>query len=88
MANIHAHQIEHMKGIIRHGGICFIIIRFSVYNETYYLGGKDIISFWNDQLNGGKKSVSYKIVQKDGYLIPWKYQQPVDYLKVIDRLYF
>lgn len=88
LANIHAHQIEHMKGIIRHGGICFIIIRFSVYNETYYLGGKDIISFWNDQLNGGKKSVSYKKVQKDGYLIPWKYQQPVDYLKVIDRLYF
>mgnify|MGYP001285154829 CR=1 FL=1 len=88
LANIHEHQIEHIKGILRHGGICFILIRFSFYHETYYVKGENVISYWNDQLNRGKKSVSYKQIQKDGYLIPWKYQQRVDYLEVIDRLYF
>ena len=29
LANIHAHQIEHLKKIMEHGGIGFLIVRFS-----------------------------------------------------------
>src|SRR5699024_9129464 len=29
LGNIHDHQINHMQSIVEHGGICFIIIRFS-----------------------------------------------------------
>src|SRR5699024_410499 len=28
LANIHEHQLNHMKQIVQHGGICFMIIRF------------------------------------------------------------
>ena len=35
--NIHIHQIEHLKKIYNHGGIGFIIVRFSKLNKTYLL---------------------------------------------------
>ena len=34
LSNIHAHQIEHMRKIIKHGGITFLII---MINEIVYL---------------------------------------------------
>lgn len=88
LANIHDHQIEHMKSVVLHGGISFIIIRFRVYNETYYLPLEKLLSFWSDKLNGGKKSISYQQVKEEGYLIPFQYQARVNYLAVIDKLYF
>src|SRR5690625_1169497 len=35
LANIHEHQIEHMRSVIKHDGISFIIIRFTNLDETY-----------------------------------------------------
>lgn len=88
LANIHDHQIEHMKAIIKHGGICFAIIRFTVHDETFYLQAENLLSHWYDMKNGGKKSISYKQIQTEGYMIPLKYQARVDYLSIIDQLYF
>ena len=34
--NIHKHQIIHLNNIARHGGIAFIIVRFTMLNETYF----------------------------------------------------
>src|SRR5690625_2961664 len=34
LANIHDHQIKHMKSIVKHGGISFLIIRFTSLSET------------------------------------------------------
>src|SRR5699024_10239677 len=31
LANIHDHQIEHMHSVVNHGGICFLMIRLTVY---------------------------------------------------------
>ena len=45
LRNIHPHQIKHLESIIRHGGICFLIVRFVKINETYLLFGEDFISF-------------------------------------------
>ena len=36
LANIHAHQIEHLKKIMEHGGIGFLIVRFSKKDEIFY----------------------------------------------------
>jgi recombination protein U len=88
LANIHEHQIEHMKSAAEHGAICFVIIRFRVYNETYYLPLEKLLSVWDDKLNGGKKSISYQEMKEEGYLIPFRYQARVDYLAIIDKLYF
>jgi recombination protein U len=87
LANVHEHQIEHMKTVVHHGGICFLIIRFRVYNETYYLPFEKLLLFWNDKLNGGKKSISYQQIKEEGYLIPFQYQARVDYLAIIEKLY-
>src|SRR5574344_2335571 len=33
LQNIHPHQIEHLKRVVKHGGIGFLIIRFKTINE-------------------------------------------------------
>lgn len=88
LQNFHAHQIEHMESIMKHGGISFVIIRFTAHDETYFLDAKSLLNYWHDQINGGRKSIRYDVIQKEGYLIPFQYQIRVDYLAVIDQLYF
>lgn len=88
LSNIHDHQIKHMESIIKHGGISFIIIRFSVYNETYFMQTEKLLSYWHAMENGGRKSIPYEQIKLEGYLIPFKYQARVDYLSIIDQLYF
>lgn len=87
LANIHEHQVKHMEAIVRQGGICFLIIRFAVHQETYFLQAEKLFPYWHDKLKGGKKSISYQIVKSEGVLIPFRYQARVDYLSIIDELY-
>lgn len=88
LKNIHSHQIEHLKNVLNHGAIAFFIIRFTTLDETYYINAKILIDKWEQQLNGGRKSLKYETVKKYGYLIPFHFQARVDYLKIIDKLYF
>ncbi len=88
LSNIHDHQISHMQSVVDHGGVCFMIIRFAAYDETYFLEAEKLFSYWNDKLKGGKKSISYETIKKDSYIIPFQYQTRVDYLAIIDKLYF
>jgi recombination protein U len=87
LANIHEHQVEHMSKVHEHGGICFLIIRFSSINETYLLPAEHFIEFWKNQFNGGRKSVPLTFIRENGYPIPFSFQAKVDYLKVIDEFY-
>ncbi len=86
--NIHTHQIEHLKNVLNHGAIAFFIIRFTTLNETYFLDAKLIIDNWEKQSSGGRRSLSYDTIKKNGHLIPFHFQARVDFLKVIDKLYF
>src|SRR5690625_851767 len=88
LANFHEHQIKHMASILEHGGICFIIIRFTMHDETYLFQAKDLLPYWKDQFVGGRKSIPYQEINEKGYLIPFKYQARVDYLGVLDQIYF
>lgn len=88
LANFHEHQVKHMESIIHHGGICFVILRFTIHDETFLLKTEDLLSYWNNQINGGRKSIPYEFIQKNGKLIPFKYQARVDYLEIVDQLYF
>lgn len=88
LANFHEHQIQHMKSTLEHGGICFILIRFTVYNETYLIKIETLLDYWHDQFEGGRKSIPYQNIKENGYLIPFKYTKRVDYLPIIDQLYF
>ena len=41
---IHEHQIEHLKRVIRHGAIAFVIVRFTSRNETFLVPADRLIS--------------------------------------------
>ncbi len=88
LSNIHDHQIDHMKTIVEHGGICFLLIRFAVYDQTFFLPAVKLFNYWNRQFNGGKKSIPYQEIKEAGTEIPIGFPARIDYLKIIDQLYF
>ncbi len=81
--NIHEHQLKHMESVIKHGGISFLIIYMN--GITYYLDGKNIIDFIH---NNTRKSIPYSYIEKNGYRIEQKIRPRIDYIKVIDQIYF
>lgn len=85
LRNIHKHQIEHLRKILNHGGIAFLIIRFSKLNKTYYIGAQEFIDFID---TNKRQSVPINYIEEKGYLIKEKYNPRLDYLKIIDNIYF
>ena len=85
ISNIHNHQIEHLKKIIEHGGISFLIVRFTIKNKTFLLETKKIINYLSES---NKKSIPYSFFIENGYLIKDKFNPRVDYLEVINDIYF
>jgi recombination protein U len=85
ISNIHNHQIEHLKKIMEHGGISFLIIRFTLKNETFLLETKELIDFLN---TSKRKSIPYEFFIENGYMIQDKFNPRVDYLEIINNLYF
>lgn len=88
LINIHGHQITHMEQVVKHGGICFLIMRFSSHNETYLLEAEKLFPYWYDKLKGGKQSIPYETIKEEGYIVPFQFHKRVDYLAIIDSLYF
>ena len=80
--NIHPHQIKHLENVIKHQGICFLIVRFVNINETYLLFGTDFIQFIKTQT---RKSIPLSYFKEKGHLIKDKLMPRVDYIKIIDK---
>lgn len=83
LANIHMHQIEHIKNIVNNGGICFLIVRFNKKNSTFLLPGDIFINYIN---NTERKSIPFDFFKKNSYIIETKYAPRLDYIKIIDKL--
>lgn len=83
LANLHEHQLLHIKRIIEHGGISFLIIYMN--GNVYYLDGKDIISFIE---NSNRKSIPFSYIEEKGYIIERKIKPRLNYLDIIDKIYF
>lgn len=84
LSNIHKHQLNHLEAITNMGGIGFIIIRFSSLGETFLLEADKLLHL----VSLGNKSISYEFINANGYLIKEKYCPRLDYLKIIDCIYF
>ena len=84
-SNIHPHQIAHLESILYHGGIAFVILAFTRLHEVYLIEAPFVIDQYK---NGQRKSLTYTAVQRHGHLIPQGYMPELDYLKVVDQLYF
>lgn len=79
LANVHEHQINHIKNVIKHKGIVFLIIRI---NSLYYLlNGIDFINFIE---NNTRKSIPYDYIKEYGYELEYNYNKGLNYLKYVD----
>ena len=85
LANIHAHQIKHLKKIMEHGGIGFLIVRFSKKDEIFYLDGTKFFEFLE---TSSRKSIPIEYFYENGYKIKLKFNPRIDYLKIVDEIYF
>ena len=83
--NIYKHQIDHLLRVMHHGGIAFFIIEFTSKNEVYLLDASFIIDCYQKQ---ERKSIPYVDIQKNGHRIIEAFLPPLDYLKVVDTVYF
>ena len=82
ISNIHKHQIKHLVRIINHGGISFIIIRFTTINKTFLIFTKDFINYFENNI---KKSIPLSYIEEKGFLIKDGYNPVLDYLSIIDK---
>lgn len=83
LSNIHEHQTTQIRKVIKHGGIVFLIIRMN--NINYLLTGEDYINYIDSQ---DRKSISYNYIKEKAHVIKEGYQPQLDYLKIIDNIYF
>ncbi len=83
LANIHKHQIEHIRNVINNKGIGFLIVRFNTLGKNFILLGKDLIDF----IDGNeRKSIPFDYFKEKGYEIAMEYIPRLDYLKVLDLI--
>ena len=82
LTNIHKHQIKHMRNIINHQGISFLIVRFVKVNETYLLWGNDFISFID---SNKRKSIPISFFREKGFKIDFNLKIKVDYIDIINK---
>lgn len=83
LSNIHSHQLLHLKKVYNHGGISFIIVRFTHLNETYLLFEEELNKFIE---NEKRKSIPLSYFKERGHLIRDKFNPRVDYLEIIDNI--
>lgn len=81
--NIHPHQIKHIQKVLVHGGIVFLVIKMN--QQVYLLDGK---AFLNYIQSHERKSIPFSYILENGYSIKEKIDPPLDYLSVVDQVYF
>lgn len=84
LANISKHQIEHLEGVLHHGGIAFFIIEFVTRDEVYLLDASYVIGFYK---NGDRKSIPYEKFLEVAHQIKRGYAPRLDYLPIVDKIY-
>lgn len=85
LSNIHAHQIKHLINVKNKGAISFLIVRFTTLNETYFLSTEALEQFVK---NYERKSIPIDFFRNYGTIIKMKYNPRIDYIEVINKLYF
>ena len=83
LENIHTHQIEHIKNIHENAGIAFLIVRFTLLNETYLLPAEKFLNYLKE---GKRQSIPIKFFRQEAYIIKDGYKPRIDYLKIVDEL--
>ena len=83
ISNIHLHQLEHVKRVLKHDGIVFFLILMN--HHTFLLPGEKLLKFLETHQ---RKSIPYSYLMESGHLVKEKIDPPLDYLDVVDEIYF
>lgn len=87
-SHLYTHQINHLAKVLEHGGISFLLIEFSIHQEVYLLPTDLLLECYQASLSGGRKSIPYSYFKEHGFLVPIGYQPRINYLEVVDHIYF
>ena len=85
LANISKHQIEHLKQVLKFGGIAFFIIYFEKYDETYILSAEQLLLFVK---SNSRKSIPYNFFKEKAINVAHGYIPRLYYLEAVDKLFF
>ena len=86
LANIHAHQVQHIASVARQKGFAFLLVKFAKFDEIYLLMSDTLQKFWKEYEKGKRKSIKRDEFVAYGIQISNNTYPRVDYLKVIDQL--
>ena len=86
LKNIHEHQVHHMADIIRHGGLAFLIIRFSSLDRYFVLPFEILETYWERMASGGRKSMTLAEVEEASVEVKPGAFPRIDYLSVLHQL--
>src|SRR5699024_12455287 len=85
---IHEQTVRHMHQCHLHGGIVFIIIIFTFYDETYMMPLERFLPYWERFLDDGRKSIPYTDIKEDSLSLRTGINPRIDYLAAVDEFYF
>lgn len=86
LKNFHQHQIDHMRACLAQGGICFVVIRFANLHRLFVYPATPLITAWDKQDAGGRKSIPLTVLEKQGIELFPKGHLMVPYLDGVDVL--
>lgn len=82
--NIHDHQYKFMKEFEEQGGLSFILMYFTKYDEVVYIPFKDIETFIKRARKGGRKSFKYEELDLN-YTLNNRTTFMIHYLEMINK---
>ncbi|OKL37959.1 Holliday junction resolvase RecU [Domibacillus mangrovi] len=88
LKNFHEHQISHMKQVESHGGIAFVIIRFSHLDELFFLPFQALYTFWRRMIEGGRKSIAKEELLACSIPLKLGLSPRIPYLDAVESIYF
>ncbi|GEP22733.1 MAG: Holliday junction resolvase RecU [Lentilactobacillus diolivorans] len=86
LKNFHKHQVEHMRQCLKQQGICFAIIKFVNDQSVFVLRASTLITYWDRQATGGRKSIPRSVIEKRGFPIHYRINPLLPYLSAVDLM--
>ena len=81
IANISNNQLKHLKKVVDHKGIAFLII--SMNKKYYLLKAESILTFIKEE---SRKSIPFLFIEKHAFIINAKGLIKVNYIETLDKI--
>ena len=80
LKNVGDHQYKHLLSVEKHGGVAFLLVRFSKLDEVYLLPIEILERYWEAAKQGGRKSIPYDTFGQEAFKV-----ENYDYLPKLEE---